>query len=70
MTLSPGTTLVLLALLADPHPTYVSLTERTGLAKSTVYYRLLRLRAAGLVAWEGGKRGTLRALVTPQQVTQ
>lgn len=59
---------VLLALLAwrGPGPTLDELAEVLGLAsRSTVHQHVIALRRYGLVTWEPGKRGTLRALVAP-----
>lgn len=46
-------------------PTLDELAELCGRSRSTVYGHLHALRRAGLVAWEPGRRGTLRALVAP-----
>lgn len=65
---APAQTRVLLALLTvhgrDGHATIQAVGEQAGLSsKSTVWFHLEHLRRLGLVAWEDGKRGTLRPLV-------
>lgn len=67
---------VLWALLSFPQltdaagpPTLDELAELCGLAsRSTVHEHLHALRRAGLVDWEPGRRGTLRALAVPVNV--
>lgn len=44
-------------------PTLDELAWLAGRSRSTVYEHLHALRRAGLVDWEPGRRGTLRALV-------
>jgi SOS-response transcriptional repressor LexA len=57
-----GATRVLLAVMADEHPTIRRVCAATGLAStSTVLAHLRALRRAGLVSWADGKDGTLRA---------
>lgn len=51
-------------------PTLDELADACGRHRSTVYEHLHALRRAGLVAWEPGRRGTLRALVAPAAVAQ
>lgn len=49
-------------------PTLDELAWLAGRSRSTVYEHLHALRRAGLVDWEPGRRGTLRALVEPANV--
>lgn len=58
-------TIVLLAVLDQRRPTVRGTARRTSLSVSTVHGHLIALRDAGLVTWEDGTRGTLRALVAP-----
>lgn len=55
-------TRVLLLVMAG-HTTYADLLAETGLARSSLQGTLSRLRAQGLVTWEDGKQGMLRACV-------
>ena len=72
--LHPSSVRVLLALLAHPGPwppTVRELGAAAGLSSSASTHACLReLRRCGLVDWEDGKKGTLRALVTPGAVGQ
>jgi DNA-binding transcriptional ArsR family regulator len=61
--LGSSTIRVLLAVASLPRPTIRGVAERASLSPSVVYHHLGRLRMHGLVTWERGKRGTLRALV-------
>ena len=57
--------LVLWMVATRPRPLlYSDLMTSTGLPRGQVQRSLWRLRAQGLVTWERGRRGTLRALVT------
>lgn len=57
---------VLAAVVLLEWPTVRAVGELAGLSStSTVHHWLRRLRDAGLVTWEPGKSGTLRATVTP-----
>lgn len=58
-------TRVLLAVLRQPRPTVRSVATEVGKSSATVHLHLARLRAAGLVEWDAGKRSTLRAMVGP-----
>lgn len=61
--LGDNTTRVLLAVMAETHPTWDSVVARTGLSRQPVDAHLHKLRDEGLVTWEAGRKGTLRALV-------
>lgn len=56
-------TRVLLAVIAADRSTVSSVARDTGRARSLVQDALTRLRDAGLVTWETGKKGTLRSTV-------
>lgn len=56
-------TRVLLAVVNQWRPTVRSVAAETGLAYSSAYAQLRRLRADGLVDWKDNGQGTLRALV-------
>jgi predicted transcriptional regulator len=45
-----------------------SVAAEVDAAHSTVVYHLHALEQLGLIGWEHGKRGTLRALVTYEPV--
>lgn len=49
------------ALARQRRSTYADLMAATGLPRSTLRYALVRLRAEGLVEWDEGKTGTIRA---------
>ena len=72
--LHPQAVRVLLAILSHPGPyapTVRELGAATGLSSSaSVHDHLRTLRRRGLVDWEDGKKGTLRALVAPAGVGQ
>ncbi len=69
--LHPRAVRVLLALSVHPGATLTELAHVVGLrSASTVQLHLLELRRLGLVDWEDGKHGTLRALVAPGAVGQ
>lgn len=59
-------TRTLLAVLAG-HRTYPALLEHLGCSRSSLHRRLTLLRCLGLVAWEEGRRGTLRPTCTTNQ---
>lgn len=64
-----GRTRVLLAVIAmsAKGPVYLDpLAAEVGMHRSTVDAHLRGLRADGLVAWETGRKGTLRPLVVPR----
>lgn len=63
--IGPARTRVLLAVLADQWPTVDSCMRRTGLSRNTVYYHMVALRKDGLIDWDSGRRGTMRALYRP-----
>lgn len=44
----------------DYPPTFAEIGQVLNLAKSTVWYRCQKLRAAGLLNWRGGSNRTLR----------
>lgn len=46
-----------------PHPTLTHVLDATGAPRTTVWQRMEALRDAGLVTWDPGKRGTIRATV-------
>lgn len=55
-------TRVLLAVICQRRPTVRSVGAAVGLRSvNTVHRYLYRLRSAGLVTWEPGRKGTLRA---------
>lgn len=56
-----GYVAVLIAVMSSPRPTLPEVAEHTGLVKSTVQHHLEALRRDGLVMWEDGRKGTLRA---------
>ena len=56
-------TRVLLAVV-NGHRHYADIIEASGVSRGHVHWCLTHLRDAGLVDWDDGKRGTLRALVT------
>jgi DNA-binding IclR family transcriptional regulator len=58
-----GATRVLLAAVADRQPTYTTIMARTGLSRETIHRQLHHLRDDGLIAFDDGKHGTIRALV-------
>lgn len=64
-TFGPSTTAVLLACVRLHRPTVRDVAKAVGRSVTTTHGHLLRLRRAGLVAWEDGQQGTLRALVEP-----
>lgn len=50
-------------------PTWAEMHAATGLsARQPIHRHLLKLRAAGLVAWEDGLHGTLRPLVAEHPI--
>jgi len=49
-------------------PTVQELADRLGLTSVPVHQALLRLREAGLVAWESHKARTLRAICSWEEV--
>lgn len=61
--LSPSRTAVFLSVLREPHPTYGTIMEATGLTRTTVRHHLAKLQEEGLVTWEPGTTGTIRAAV-------
>jgi SOS-response transcriptional repressor LexA len=65
--LHPQAVQVLLAILSHPGPYAPTLRELGAAAgvrsTATTHDHLLALRRRGLVDWEDGKKGTLRALV-------
>jgi predicted ArsR family transcriptional regulator len=54
---------VLLTICTSSVPTTREIGQRVGLSPMSVYDSLRRLRARGLVAWEAGQSGTIRASV-------
>lgn len=69
-TIGDSATRVLLAVLADEHPTIRRVCSAAGLrSTSTVLAHLRALRRAGLVSWANGKDGTLRATCTPVRLS-
>ena len=52
---------VLAAVLRQRRPTTRSVADECGLSVSYVHHRLIELRDLGLVTWEPGLAGTLRA---------
>jgi hypothetical protein len=56
---------VLLAVLALEHPTLPAVAAALSLSKGAAWLRLLRARDRGLIDFEVGKRGTLRACYHP-----
>ncbi len=56
-------TRVLLAVLGQRRATVRSVAATTGFSVGYTHRCLTRLRDEGLVAWDDGKDGTLRALV-------
>ena len=62
---SPPETLVLLAVLSLDRSTVRSVALAAGRSVSVTWGHLHALRAKGLLAWEDGKQGTLRATVRP-----
>jgi predicted transcriptional regulator len=61
---------VLMAVLHQDRPTMQSVAAEVDAAHSTVVFHLHALEHLGLIGWEHGKRGTLRALVTYEPVGQ
>lgn len=56
---------VLLAVLALEHPTLPAVAAALSISKGAAWRRLLRARDRGLVDFEEGKRGSLRARYRP-----
>lgn len=63
--LNDSATRVVLAVAGSQHPTVRGVAYDTGVSLSAVHAILVRLRRLGLVAWEDGRQGTLRACVHP-----
>ena len=61
--LGDSATRVLLAVVDQRRPTVRSVAAAVAMSSSAVHQQLVHLRAEGLVAWEDGKDGTLRAMV-------
>jgi predicted transcriptional regulator len=61
--LPPAEEDVLAAVLQGGRLTVRVLADRAGRSVSTVHAALVKLRDAGVVAWEDGRAGTLRSLV-------
>lgn len=56
-------TRVLLAVLTQDRPTVRAVGRAIGLSPMATLHHLRKLRDAGLVDWDAGKTGTLRASV-------
>jgi hypothetical protein len=56
---------ILLAVLALEHPTLPAVAAALSISKGAAWRRLLHTRDKGLVAFEEGQRGTLRARYRP-----
>lgn len=61
--LGDGATRVLIATAVLRRPTVRAVAETVGINLSTTHWHLRRLRRQGLVTWEDGRTGTLRATV-------